>query len=97
MVSGSGHAAWSDHLAQCFHADCQDNALHESRDVALPMYIIFLANSLVWLGYGASINNLPILVTYSVGTVSALSVIIVYFAYRKQGRLGKAKKFKTGK
>lgn len=61
--------------------------LHESRDVALPMYLIFFINAIIWLSYGIAINNIPIMVSFGIGTIATLSVIMVYFHYKKKGKL----------
>jgi MtN3 and saliva related transmembrane protein len=65
--------------------------LHESRDVALSTYTILFVTAIFWLLYGISISDLPLMVSYTVGTLSTFSVIIVYFVYKKQGKLKKPK------
>lgn len=63
--------------------------LHESQDVALPTYSILFITAGFWLAYGINIRNIPLMVSYAVGTLSTLSVIVVYFLYKKQGRFKK--------
>jgi len=65
--------------------------LHESRDIALPMYLVFLINSIFWVLYGYMIGDLPILISFSVGLVATISVIAVYFIYRKQKKIPRSK------
>lgn len=61
--------------------------LHESKDVALPTYIVLFVTAVFWLAHGLNINDTPLIASYTVGTLSTLSVIIVYFIYRKQGKI----------
>lgn len=63
--------------------------LHESRDVALPTYSILFITAGFWLAYGISIKNIPLIVSYTVGTLSTLSVIVVYLVYKGQGKFKK--------
>jgi|TARA_Y100000031_G_C8253649_1_gene401946 uncharacterized protein with PQ loop repeat len=44
--------------------------LHESKDVALLTYIILFITAVFWLMYGISIQDTPLMVSYSVGTLS---------------------------
>ena len=46
---------------------------HRTRDLSLPMYILFSIGILLWLIYGIMINNLPI--------ISANTVTIILCAY----------------
>lgn len=66
--------------------------LRESRDIALTTYIILFITALFWLMYGISIRDMPLIVSYIVGTLTTLSVIIVYFVYKKKGKLRKTRK-----
>lgn len=50
-----------------------------SRDVSLSTYLIFGIGVAVWLAYGLSIRNYPIIVSNIVALIGSLSVIIVYF------------------
>jgi MtN3 and saliva related transmembrane protein len=56
----------------------------ESKSVSLTTYIILFITALFWLLYGISINDKPLIISYIVGTISTLSVIVVYFIYRKK-------------
>jgi|TARA_Y100000310_G_C20447258_1_gene699027 MtN3 and saliva related transmembrane protein len=56
----------------------------ESKNVSLTTYIILFITALFWLMYGLSISDVPLIVSYIVGTLSTLSVIIVYFVYKKK-------------
>jgi len=57
--------------------------LRESKEIALPMYLILLVTAITWLLYGISIGSLPLIVSYTVGVVSNATVIVVYFTYNK--------------
>ena len=62
--------------------------LHEARDVALPMYIVFFINSTIWIFYGISLDNLPIIVNSGLAALGTATVIGAYFRYRivKKGK-----------
>lgn len=66
--------------------------LHESRDIALPTYAILFITAFFWLIYGISIQNTPLIATYIVGTLTTASIVVVYFVYKKTGRLRKSSK-----
>jgi len=51
-------------------------------DLSLLTYVILVSGGLVWLLYGISIKNLPIITSYSIGTFSALLVFIGVFKYK---------------
>ena len=57
--------------------------LRESKEIALPMYVILLVTAITWLLYGISIGSLPLIVSYTVGVVSNATVIVVYFMHDK--------------
>lgn len=54
-----------------------------SADVSVITYSILLGGFIVWLVYGISINDFPIIITNSVAIVAGISVIITYFIYKK--------------
>lgn len=66
--------------------------LHESRDVALPFYLLIVLNSLLWVTYGFTIGDFPLIITFSIAIMASISVVIVYFVYRKKGKFEKMKK-----
>ena len=53
-----------------------------ARDVSLLTYLIFGSGVTVWLIYGISIEDLPIIISNIVAIIGAMSVILSYFAYR---------------
>ena len=57
----------------------------DSRNVSLSTYIILFVTALAWLLYGLSIGDVPLIVSYVIGSVSTFSVIVVYFMYRGRG------------
>ncbi len=50
-----------------------------SKDVSLSTYLIFGIGVAVWLAYGLSIRNYPIIISNIVALIGALSVITVHF------------------
>ncbi len=55
-----------------------------AKDVSLLTYFIFGTGIIVWLIYGFSIWNLPLILSNIVALIGALSVIISYLIYRKE-------------
>jgi MtN3 and saliva related transmembrane protein len=52
-------------------------------DVSLMTYIILFPGVLVWVLYGISISNIPIIITNFLSLLSVISVIVVYYIYRR--------------
>ena len=52
-------------------------------DVSLATYLMLLPGASIWFLYGVSLNNLPLIITNLVGVVSTVSVIMVYYVYKK--------------
>ncbi len=52
-------------------------------DISPVMYAIFLPGTLVWLLYGISINNTPLMAANVVGVIGVGGVVGEYLAYRK--------------
>lgn len=53
-----------------------------SKNVSILTYSIFLGGSIIWLIYGISIKNFPIIITYGFGNVSAFFVLIGIIKYK---------------
>jgi len=53
-----------------------------SNDISLITYLIFGTGVTVWLLYGLSIKDFPIIISNIVALIGALSVIISYFFYK---------------
>ncbi|UCG95825.1 MAG: hypothetical protein JSV92_02130 [archaeon] len=53
-----------------------------SSDISLLSFLILLIGLLVWLMYGLSINNMPLIIANAIGIIANISVITVYFKYR---------------
>ena len=51
-------------------------------DVSLITYLIFFVGSVTWLAYGIASNDVPIIASYSVGTLSTALVIAGWFKYK---------------
>ncbi|MFC1697845.1 SemiSWEET family sugar transporter [Nanoarchaeota archaeon] len=54
-----------------------------SNDVSLATYLIFGTGITIWLIYGISLNNWPIIISNIVAIIGALTVIISYLIYKK--------------
>ena len=53
-----------------------------SNDLSLLTYSILICGGGVWLLYGISIKNFPIIITYSFGIFSSLLVLVGIFRYK---------------
>lgn len=53
-----------------------------AKDVSLITYSIFTLGSFVWLAYGITLNQMPIMVTFTIAVVGTLSVITLALKYR---------------
>jgi len=54
-----------------------------SADVSILTFSAFLVGLIVWLLYGISISNLPLIIANAVGVIGASAVIAVCLYYRK--------------
>jgi MtN3 and saliva related transmembrane protein len=54
-----------------------------SADVSLTTYLMLLPGATAWLLYGIGLGNMPLIITNIIGLISCISVIIVYFVYKK--------------
>ncbi len=50
---------------------------HHTRDLSMPMYVIFSIGILLWLVYGIIINNLPIICANAVTIVFCIYILAV--------------------
>ena len=50
-----------------------------AKDVSLATYLFFTFGIIIWLLYGISINNYPIIISNVVFLIGAISVIVAYF------------------
>ena len=50
-----------------------------AKDVSLGTYIFFTVGIAIWLTYGISIKNYPIIISNAVFLIGAISVIFAYF------------------
>jgi MtN3 and saliva related transmembrane protein len=53
-----------------------------SKDVSMVTYSIFFIGSLIWLLYGLSIKETPIIISFSIAILGSGTVIILRFMYR---------------
>jgi MtN3 and saliva related transmembrane protein len=54
------------------------------KGVSLATYIFFLIGIAMWLIYGLTIKDLPVIISNIVFLIGAIAVIIVYLVYRKR-------------
>ena len=52
-----------------------------SKDISFLTYLILGLGSITWLIYGVTRKDFPLMISYTIGTISTFSVIIVYFIY----------------
>jgi len=52
-------------------------------DVSITTYLMLLPGVLIWLLYGVSLNNMPLIASNFIGAIATLSVIVVYYIYKK--------------
>lgn len=55
-------------------------------DISVLTYIILVSGGIIWLIYGISIKNIPIIVTYSFGDISVILVLIGILKYKNRNR-----------
>jgi len=55
-----------------------------AKDVSLITYIFFGAGVTMWLIYGISIKDIPIIISNVIAVVGALSVVSAYLFYRQK-------------
>jgi MtN3 and saliva related transmembrane protein len=53
------------------------------KDVSLLTFLSILIIGSLWLCYGITINSLPLIIGNSIKLFTALSVVVIYFRYRK--------------
>ncbi|MEX2017513.1 MAG: SemiSWEET family transporter [Candidatus Pacearchaeota archaeon] len=53
-----------------------------AKDVSLFTYSFFGIGVLIWLVYGISITNYPLIISNAVSLVGTLSVIVAYFTHK---------------
>ncbi len=53
-----------------------------AKDISILTYSLLTAGSIVWLLYGVEIGNTPIIISYSVGTLSCIFVLGGCFVYK---------------
>ena len=52
-------------------------------DISLGMFAVMFVGTILWLLYGLSLDNLPIIIANSIGVVGLSGVIALYFRYKK--------------
>lgn len=54
-----------------------------SADISLTTYVLFCTAGTLWLLYGLTINNLPLIIVNGIVLIGAVGVIVTYFKYKK--------------
>ena len=52
------------------------------KDVSLPTFLSILIIGALWLWYGISIQNVPLIIGNTIKLFTALSVVVIYVKYR---------------
>ena len=52
-------------------------------DISILMYSIAFPALIVWLIYGISINNVPLIISNIIAVIGCFSIIAEYFIYKK--------------
>ena len=58
--------------------------LKEVKDVSVGTYVMIFSIGILWLVYGLQIGSLPLVIGNLVKLLASLSVIIIYFIYKKK-------------
>ncbi len=58
----------------------------QTRDISLTTYLFLVLGNVVWLGYGASRGDFPIVVTNVIVGVTGLSIILLKWQNRRLAR-----------
>jgi MtN3 and saliva related transmembrane protein len=53
-------------------------------DISIILFTILFAGIMIWLLYGLSINNTPLIIANAIGLVSTGGIIILWFKYKKR-------------
>ena len=54
------------------------------KDLSVYTFLLITIIGTLWLVYGISINNVPLIVGNSIKLFTAFSVVVIYFVYRKK-------------
>ena len=77
FVTLVGTAMSFGYVTQCYKMIKTKNV----KGISLTTYLIFAFGLGVWLIYGLSLKDLPIIISNSIALVGALSVIVLYLIY----------------
>ncbi len=55
-----------------------------SADVSVPTFVIFTIGAALWLIYGITLNNYPLITANTIATISSFSVIVAALKYQKK-------------
>lgn len=53
------------------------------KDLSLGTFLSIVVIGTLWLAYGISINNLPLIIGNGIKLLTALSVVVMYFKYKE--------------
>lgn len=60
--------------------------LKQAKDVSIWTYVMILTLGTMWLFYGIKINSLPLIIGNAIKLFASLTVVVVYFVYKKSQR-----------
>lgn len=72
-------------VIMCFGYFFQAHKIHKtksSKDVSLATYLVFGAGIVIWLIYGISLHDYPIIVTNIVALIGVIVVLVLYRIHR---------------
>jgi len=53
-------------------------------DISISLFLILFVGIAIWLLYGLSINNLPLIIANAIGLLGSGTVVFLYFKYKKK-------------
>lgn len=53
-------------------------------DLSLGMFAVMFVGTFLWLLYGISLNNLPIIIANTVAVIGLGVILVLYFKYKKK-------------
>lgn len=57
------------------------------KDISLLTFVSILTIGALWLFYGITIKNIPLIIGNAIKLLASLSVVIIYFIYRNKNKL----------
>jgi len=60
-----------------------------AEDISLAMFGVAFPALVIWLLYGLSINNFPLIISNVIASIGCGSIILLYFRYKKPSKVKK--------